>query len=270
MKIPKLTRIRVFPFKSLPPIECEQIHLTQAGALANDRRFAFQLADGSLLNTKREPRMLDLRLRASDDGSGFTISKAQEGSTITVQPKRGFTALEDWVHRHLGYCVRVVENDQTGFPDDLNASGPTLISTATLTRIASWFPALTLAEVRNRFRTNLEISEVPPFWEDRLIHTNPSQGILFRVGDRSFLGVNPCQRCAVPSRDSVDGTRTPQFAKLFAEKRTLELPDWSPRNRFDHFYRVAVNTRTANPTERTQVQIGNPVEILGSRPLNSN
>ncbi len=45
---------------------------------------------------------------------------------------------------------------------------PTVISTATLEAITTWFPGLNLDQIRIRLRTNLEIGGVPAFWEDQL------------------------------------------------------------------------------------------------------
>jgi uncharacterized protein YcbX len=137
----------------------------------------------------------------------------------------------------------LARNAAQGFPDDQDASGPTIISTATLEAICTWFPGLDLAETRRRFRANLEIAGVPAFWEDRL-YGPPGQPRFFRVGAVRFEGVNPCARCAAPSLNSLTGELAlANFAQSFAERRSKSLPEWAERVRFDHYYRAAVNTR---------------------------
>ncbi|MBI3697280.1 MAG: MOSC domain-containing protein, partial [Acidobacteria bacterium] len=137
-----------------------------------------------------------------------------------------------------------------GFPDDTNASGPTLVSTATLCEVARWFGA-DLDEMRRRFRANLEIDGVPAFWEDQLI------GVTFRLGEVAIEGVNPCARCAVPSRNSLTGEVVdPAFAKSFAERRAKALPPWADRRRFDHYYRLALNTRIPESEAGKIIRVG--------------
>src|SRR5258708_22298561 len=55
-----------------------------------------------------------------------------------------------------------------GFPDDVIANGPTIVSTASLQVVCELFPGTTIDEARRRFRTTLEIEGVPAFWEDQL------------------------------------------------------------------------------------------------------
>jgi uncharacterized protein YcbX len=134
------------------------------------------------------------------------------------------------------------ENSTSGYPDDTESPGPTIISAATLAAVASWFPDLNVDEARRRFRANLEINSPDSFWEDRLAGETGAV-VPFQIGDVRMLGVNPCQRCAVPSRSSETGEVSSGFAKKFAEYREAALPAWSPRSRFNHYYRLAINTR---------------------------
>ena len=120
--------------------------------------------------------------------------------------------------------------------------GPTIISTATLEAIASWYPGLDVEEVRLRFRTNIEISGVPAFWEDQLF-AEPEDTVNFQMGNVQFMGINPCQRCVVITRDSQTGETDLKFQKTFVTQRQTTLPEWAERSRFNHFYRLAINTR---------------------------
>jgi uncharacterized protein len=152
------------------------------------------------------------------------------------------TALAQWLSQFFGFPVRLIENAVTGFPDDLDAYGPTIVSTATLETICAWFPDLDLAEVRRRFRTNLELSGVPAFWEDRLFGT-PGSVVNFQLGNIQFHGINPCQRCIVPTRNSLSGDLSQGFQKTFVWQRQQTLPAEVNVARFNHFYRLAVNTQ---------------------------
>ena len=69
--------------------------------------------------------------------------------------------------------------------------------------------------------------------------------------------VNPCARCAVPGRDSRTGlVENSEFAKVFAEKRRKSLPEWAEPARFDHFYRLAVNTRIPPSEDGKKIAVG--------------
>jgi hypothetical protein len=40
------------------------------------------------------------------------------------------------------------------------------------------------------------------------------------------------------------------------------LPDWAPASRFDHFYRLCVNTRPVHSRQIT-LRVGDEIKILG-------
>jgi uncharacterized protein len=129
-----------------------------------------------------------------------------------------------------------------GFPDDVEASGATVVSVETLKAIAAWFPGTTLEEIRQRFRANLEIEDAPAFWEDQLMK-EPGQLLPFRIGEVGFLGSHACSRCVVPTRNPWVGERDREFQKKFMAKRQETLPQWAVGDRFDHFYRLTLNTQ---------------------------
>jgi hypothetical protein len=52
------------------------------------------------------------------------------------------------------------------------------------------------------------------------------------------------------------------FQKRFSDLRRETLPPWAPAARFDHFYRLAVNTRVA-PTEHGKLlRVGDPLQLF--------
>ncbi|MFM7034640.1 MAG: hypothetical protein ACKOYJ_05525, partial [Planctomycetia bacterium] len=73
----------------------------------------------------------------------------------------------EWLSEALGIKVLIEERLDGGFPDDREATGPTLIATESLEEVARWF-GFDLAEARRRFRANLEIGGCDAFWEDTL------------------------------------------------------------------------------------------------------
>lgn len=240
--MPFLERITVYPIKSLDGVTIEQARVLPSGALEHDRRYALQDAAGNFINGKRQARVH--LLRASFDLASATVALDGDGRAGRFRLGEDRQNLEGFLTPFFAEPVAFVENDQGGFPDDLDAPGPTVVSTATLAEVASWFPGLDIDEVRRRFRANLEIGGTVPFWEDRLVGELGSV-VRFRMGEVWFDGVNPCQRCPVPTRDSHSGEANGGFAREFALRRRATLPSWAPASRFDHFYRLTVNTRLA-------------------------
>jgi uncharacterized protein len=239
---PTLAQITIFPVKSLDGVNVDRVQISPGGALAFDRRWAIVDERGQVVNGKRTAKIQTLRSRF-DLARGLISLRAHADL-----PEDTFSLIEDsidltsWLSQFFEFPVSIIENAVNGFPDDLDADGPTIVSTATLTAICDWFPDLDLTEIRRRFRTNLELSGVPAFWEDRLFAA-PGAAIDFQLGAVRFQGVNPCQRCLVPTRDSRSGIATPNFQTIFTQHRQHDLPGWVNAARFNHFYRLAVNTQ---------------------------
>lgn len=253
MQHPALSRIEIFPIKSLDGVTVNGATVLASGALKGDRQYAIVNSQGKFVNGKSTPLIHKLRTTFSADLLTVTLQIQNTDQRETFSLAENRAPLESWLSEYFGQAVSVQENTRTGFPDDLNASGPTIISTATLEALTQWFPGLDSSELRRRFRTNLELSGVPPFWEDCL-YGESGDGVPFRIGEVQFLGINPCQRCIVITRNSLDGTADPSFAQKFGQRRKENLPDWAIVTRFNHFYKLAVNTRIA--TESPSLSLG--------------
>jgi uncharacterized protein YcbX len=228
--------ISLYPVKSLDPVMVDEARVLASGALEHDREFALFDEQGKVINGKRDARIH--QIRAAYDLEKFSVVLNDSKAFHLVSDRQD---IEEWFGSFLGMRVFMKRNLQTGFPDDLESPGPTIISSATLREVGAWF-GIAPQEARRRFRANIEIATDTPFWEDQLFG-DADTTVEFRIGDVSILGVNPCQRCAVPSRDPSTGGVTPEFQRIFSEKRESGLPSWAARSRFNHYYRLAVNTR---------------------------
>jgi uncharacterized protein YcbX len=278
--MPRLAKIIVYPIKSFDGVELAECGFVSSGALRNDRRFALRTADGKLLNAKRAERMH--RLRASFDLAAQTVTfRTGDSAPDTFALAAGNADLERWCCEYFETSVRFVEDTEQGFPDDPDSPSATIISRPTLAAVAGWFPGLDVAEVRRRFRANLEIDSLdatggdesqtgepncPPFWEDRLFSEDAAPDtrdvVEFRIGDVTFQGTNPCMRCPVPTRDSQTGEALAGFARTFADRRRAALPNWAPRGPFDHYYRLAVNTRLGFAQQGKTIRVGDRVALI--------
>jgi uncharacterized protein YcbX len=260
-----LARIALYPVKSLDPVFVERARVLSSGAIENDRRFALCDLDGNVINGKRDARMHLVRSWFDASTGLLSLEIEGHGNRVALHIDRDRGAVEAWLSRHFETPVSVVENSEAGFPDDTDAPGPTIVSTATLETAASWYDGMSLDEARRRFRANLEIGGVAPFWEDRLFAAD-GRVVRFSVGAILLEGTNPCARCVVPSRSSMTGIAEPLFQKTFANRRQSLLPAWAETSRFDHFYRLAVNTRPVVSTLPGEICVGDAVTIEGPCP----
>ena len=244
--MPSLARIMLHPIKSLDPVIVREATILESGALEHDRTYAIFDAEGRFVNGKRHASVHRLRAHYELDVGFVTLSAAPEHSHALEQTRFHLNCeralLENWLSGYFGFRVFVRQDSQRGFPDDTDASGPTILSTATLETIASWFPGLDVENIRLRLRANLEAGDTAPFWEDRLFAAQ-GESVSFRIGDVKIEGINPCQRCVVFTRDPRSAEAFPEFQKTFSELRKTTLPAWANHSRFNHFYRLALNTR---------------------------
>jgi uncharacterized protein len=250
---PKIDRLTIFPIKSLDGVAVEQATVLASGALAHDRRWTLVDAQGNFVNAKRHAHIH--AIRAQFDMAELTV-KLSAPRMSDGQFSLSATGLNDWFSEYFGFKVTLTENTVMGFPDDTDSPGPTIISEASLTTIASWYPGMSVAEARSRLRTNIEITNVSAFWEDQLFTHNPQS---FAIGDVQFLGINPCQRCVVPTREATTGIANKGFQKTFGMQRSATLPEGVDRSRFNHFYRAAVNTRIPATESGKVLRVGDVV-----------
>jgi uncharacterized protein len=261
--VPRLVRIQIHPIKSLDPVEICVATIGPAGSLQFDRAWAIYSLDGRLVNATRAAALH--LVRATYD-SGFTSvilavpnDRRNISSATFAFPAATISAAE-WFSKFLGYPV-MVRHDPAGIPDDLIANGPTVISTASLQAVCEWFPGMTMAEARLRFRATLELDGVPPFWEDHLFGAELRSLVRFHIGEVAFEGSYPCIRCPIPARDPHTGADTVGFQKRFAQQRRAHLPPWSQADRFEHFYCLATNTRIASTESGKHLRLGDSLAL---------
>jgi uncharacterized protein len=264
--VPHLAGISVYPVKSLEPLRPKRARILPTGALEGDREFCMQDSEGKFVNGKRYAQVHTLRSRYDPATGNLRLGAASTGLTEQFHVDADRAQIETFLTDFFQTPVKFARNTEVGFPDDLDSPGPTIISTGTLEEIARWFPPLDVEQMRLRFRANLEIGGVEPFWEDHLF-TAPGSRIRFRIGEVLLDGNNPCQRCVVPPRDPSTGEGIPEFAKIFADRRKESLPKWAEPARFNHFYRLAINTCPVPAQGGKFFNVGDGLEIVGRQSI---
>ena len=297
--MPTLDRITIYPVKSLDGVDVAEARVLPSGGLEHDRRWQLVDMDGRVLNAKRSPLVHAIRaefdlgaggaggmrepVAAQARGSGANLihlaidPAAHEAQAIPgIERLAGLAAGTfplvpgpdgpcGWFSEVFGMGVLLLERAEGGFPDDREASGPTVISTTTLAEVARWF-RFDVNECRRRFRANLELGECEAFWEDALASPArpdlqpslfdlppdlladpyadlpPPEPREFSIGEVRLKATNVCRRCVVPSRNSRTGRVTEQFRDVFEAWRGKTLPANVDAANWSHAYRLAVNT----------------------------
>jgi hypothetical protein len=254
-----VARISIFPIKSLDGVAVDRATVLTSGALLGDREFALVDGAGKFVNGKRTDAIHRIRSTFELDRRLVTLNLEGKSNYQIFSLDRDLLQLEDWFSNYFGFTIKLIQNKIIGFPDDTESPAPTIIGTSTLATVTSWFSHLNIEETRRRFRTNIELDTDTAFWEDRLFSTK-DKGKKFSIGNVEFEGINPCQRCIVPTRHTIDGMADSSFQKIFTNKRRETLPDWVEKSRFNHFYRLAVNTRLASIGDGT-IGVGDAIEL---------
>lgn len=244
----------------MPGVALEAVDITKGGALYNDRRWALVDEAGGLISGKNNKRIFSLRPVFDLDALTVCFSdKEYADEAFSLQDAEG---LSSYFSAKLGQPVFIKEDKRQGFPDDMNASGPTVVSRASLEEIATWYPTLSLDDIRARFRINLEISSVSAFWEDGLFKRNELPKTM-HIGSVEIQTTNPCARCSVPTKSPSSGKRYDGFYKTFIDMRLKTKPNWTDASCFDHWYRLSVNTNINLDQSDKTLTIGDVVRVDG-------
>ena len=258
--VPYVSKLFIYPIKSLDRVNRDRVTVLKSGALQGDRTWAIFDRSGNFVNGKSHQKIHSIRSTFDPDTNKLLLGIQGSAKTVKFDVIEEREAICQWLESCLGFPVEIKQDLKLGFPDDTVSPGATIVSTATLEAIADWYPELDLESTRRRFRSNIEIDGVPPFWEDCLFST-AEKTVKFKVGEVEYLGINPCQRCIVITRDPQTGEPYPKFQKTFITQRKKTLPEWTERSRFNHFFRLAVNTRLSANQSGNTISVGDRVTL---------
>jgi len=250
-----IQRLTAYPIKSFDGVNVEQVTILPSGGIQNDRRFAFTDTDGNYFNGKNYTQIHRFETHFINTWHNIVLIDKHDDQREYFDLLTDQQSMLKWIQQIESAIHDIEESTDYGITDDHDAPGPTIISTATLATVASWFDDITVDSVRRRLRCNIEIDGVPAFWEDRFL--NGKQVLC--IGDTQFLGTTSSQRCVVPTRDPDSGNPTTDFSKTVRRLREQTLPAWSDRSQFDHFFRLATNTVLATDCHGGTINVGDQV-----------
>jgi hypothetical protein len=267
-----IERLQVFPVKGLDGVEVETIRISDAGTAAGDREYAMCDPDADRIETGED--MLTLAYNGKQTDRLHDVRTAFDAGThtLTVEPKdggerRSFDLSTEegradagaWLGDFIDDPVDLRRREPPSFVDRPDA-GPSVISTATLEEVASWFADMTVDGARRRLRANVEVGGVPAFWEDRFVGDD-TPGFAVGADAVRFEGDEPCARCVVPSRDPETGDPLPEFRQRFVERREATFPEWADRDAFEHLYTVMLISRVPEVSRGQSISVGDAVAV---------
>lgn len=258
---PVLKYIHIYPVKSLDGISVPAAQIGNGGSLVHDREYAILDANGKYVNGKSNARVHLLRLQIDFGENVLSLKQEKELNWNRFSLEHDLKYIDIYLSAFFNQPVSLQRNTEGRFLDVPVKSGLTVLSTASLEKVAGWYTDLPLEETRRRMRATLEIEQVPAFWEDRLFNASDTP-VRFRVGDVILAGRAPRERCVVPSRHPASGKTVRGFQKIFARERNASLPGWSKLDEFGHSYYLSVDCSVPVSELGKWIKAGDPVSII--------
>ena len=264
---PTISRIRIYPIKSLDPVELQEAEVG-VHSLRYDREFAMITPDQRFINGKRTGRVNELK--AIYDLPNYTVYLSprvggSEASFHLIHDKR---KLEMYLENFFGEPLSLIQSNKGELMDIPTASSVTIVSEASLKSLHNEFSDRTLEDVRLRFRATIELMGVDPYWEENLIG-EPGVGIRIQVGEVEMIGVSPRARCNVPPRDPLTGITDKTFVKRMMKSREVTLPKESHLPEYGNLYHLTINTYIPETQKGKWIRVGDEIRIIESVQLES-
>lgn len=258
---PLISRITIYPVKSLDGISLQKAMITEGGCLLHDREYAMTDDDGNFIIGKTNPAVHTLRTSFDPEIETISFRKQEETEWKQFHLDLDKVGIEAYLSAHFGVRVNFNKESTGRFLDIPDQSGVTVISSSSLQEVSQWYENMDLEETRRRFRATIEIEGVPAFWEDQLF-SSKGQGVAFQIGDVTLMGISPRARCVVPTRDPETAEVTHAFPKSFAKHRASTLPEWSTLEEYGHYYYLSVDCYIPASEVEKEIKVGDGVVVL--------
>lgn len=218
-----------YPIKSLPGISMEEARFNPSGGITGDRRYQLTDENGRKLNGKRFGSLPWMPVKALAQNifelneRSYQLDRSEE--------REEFLSI---ISERLRMTLRLEENEKMGFPDDHERSGPTLVSLASLEKVAAHF-GISVDNCIARFRPNIILSGAAAFEEEQWV------GKFLGNNDFKLEISKCCPRCRVPGISPETGEEDKRFASRYCDFRMKQPPLTTAHN--ENPYLFAMNTR---------------------------
>ena len=261
---PVVDRITIYPVKSLDGILVQKAQIGNGGSLIHDREYAIIDSNGKYVNGKSNERVHLLRSQINFESEVISLKHENETNWNHFHLQNDKATLDEYLSTFFEMPVELYKNTLGEFLDIPVQSGVTVLSTASLNTVGSWFNNMDIEETRKRCRATIELTAVPAFWEDKLF-LEEGKAIEFKIGDIILQGISPRARCIVPTRHPETGEAIHGFQKTFAKQRTANLPPWSTLDDYNHGYYLSVDCYIPPSEFRKWIAVGDEVLITGNQ-----
>lgn len=261
MKTPQLASISIYPIKGLDPVELNQVQVWKY-SLLHDREFAMVSEDGRFINGKSPFPVQLLKASYYLERQKVTLSNRDGSNKKSFVLDENNIELIEYLSTFFNTKVKLIRSTRGELMDLPHSSSLTIGSTSSLSILHKEFPELTYENLKLRFRTNLEITNVDAFWEDQLFNI-PGVGVHFKIGEIDFIGIKPCERCNVPPKDPFTGETDKSFAKKLMDVRKKNLPSDSKLLGYGNYHQLTTSVFLPENQEGRYLRVGDPVEIIG-------
>jgi len=257
---PFVSGIRVYPIKSLDPVSLPAATVG-VRSLRFDREFALLTPEGRYLNGKRTGRVNQLETRYDLEEYRVHFAPRGSGRFSSFHLLEDKEEIERYLSSFFAMPVMLQRNQEGRLLDVPDTSSVTVISEASLQSLGAATAAVDIEQMRLRFRANIEIAGVAPYWEDQLFG-EPGTGVVFQAGTVRLLGIRPRARCNVPPRNPFTGDTDKEFVRKMMASRKGNLPHGSRLQSFGGYYHLAVDTFIPDTEKGKTIRLGDPVKIM--------
>ncbi|MEO6540348.1 MAG: MOSC N-terminal beta barrel domain-containing protein [Ferruginibacter sp.] len=263
---PTVSRITIYPVKSLDGISLSKAKIGIGGSLEHDREYAIMDNYGKFVNGKSNALVHVLRSDIHLENELISFRHESETDWHQFHLQHDKAAIDEFLSTFFNIPVSLKKNTEGKFLDIPVKSGVTILSTASLQRVSTWFNHMHLEEARMRFRATIEIDHVPAFWEDRLFYEE-ERVVEFKIGETILYGMSPRARCVVPTRHPETGEGIHAFQKTFAIQRAAFQPAWSSLGAYGHSYYLSVDCYIPPSQFGKWIAVGDEIKIIGQKIL---
>ena len=261
---PVVAAITIYPVKSLDGISLQNAQIGNGGSLIHDREYAIVDSNGKFVKGKNNDLVYLLRSEIDFETEIISFRHQTEKTWHRFHLQNDKASINEFLSNFFKMPVTLIRNTEGEFLDVPVQSGVTVLSTASLQKVADWFSDMDMEETRQRFRATIEITDVPAFWEDKLF-LEEGTAIEFTIGKVTLYGISPRARCVVPTRHPQTAEAFPKFPKTFAQQRMASLPQWSTLEDYGHAYYLSVDCYLPPSEFGKWIAVGNELNIIAQK-----
>lgn len=258
--IPTISTIRIYPIKGLSGTSLETA-VVGRHSLQFDRQFAMELEDSSLLNGKKDPRVNLISLDFDFTNEAISIQEKESKAEHIFELRVDNHDLDDFLSSFFHQRLRLITDTDGGLMDVPRRGSLSVYSEASLKALHQDLGRHDLDNLRARFRSNIELTGVEPYWEEQL-YDRPGHGVAFSIGEVACIGAKPRVRCPVPPQDPESGQIDKHFVRDHIAHRNKPEHGGEKLLRYNNgVYFFAVDAFIPLSEEGKVIQTGDSIEI---------